>query len=335
MLGVTTPEMVAAVSEAGGLGSLPIGGLSPDRSAELIRKTKALTSKPFAVNLFAYAYTYSIDEDEYDAMQAYLKQVCSADGIEAEQKPFSKQQFYNHIDQIGLLIEEGIKLVSFTFGVLDDESIETLKRKNTILMGTATSVREAMILDEKEVDIICAQGSEAGGHRGSFLNMLNPPLIGSIALIPAIVQATTKPVIAAGAIADGASIHAAFNLGAKAVQIGTPFTTSHESLATLAWKKALQSAADTEIILTNTISGRWARGVRNKLMDKVQNSGLSIPAYPVQNILTTPIRAAAYKQDNPDYLVMWRGQSPVPLEQKSSAEIFNKLIRQAEEFAAI
>jgi nitronate monooxygenase len=154
-----------------------------------------------------------------------------------------------------------------------------------------------------------------------------------MALIPAIVRATSRPVIAAGAIADGASMHAAFSLGALAVQIGTPFIASHESLAGSAWKKAVQEAADTDIILTNAFSGRWARGVRNKLIDKVKNSKLRIPSYPVQNSLTTPIRVKAQQQNNTDYIAMWRGQSPVKIEAKSSAEIFLNLVKQAEEFA--
>lgn len=331
MLGITTPEMVAAVSNAGGLGSLPVGGLPAEKTLALIRKTKELTDKPFAVNLFAHSIPDAIDESEFNAMQDFLKRLCMADGIQVEQQKINNLKFNSYKDLIGTLISENVPVISFTFGVLDDESIKTLKANRAILIGTATSAEEAKVLDEKGIDMITAQGIEAGGHRGSFLDMNNPPEIGLTALLQAIIAVTDKPMIAAGAIADAASVHEAFNLRAHAVQTGSIFIASNESMATENWKKAVQNAIDTDIVLTNTYSGRWARGVKNKLIEKVRNSGLKIPLYPYQNALTTPIRMQAKQQNNIDYIAMWRGQSPVKIQAKGSAEIFLDLIKQTEE----
>ena len=330
MLGICTPEMVAAVSDAGGLGSLPVGVLPPERVSELIRKTKSLTSKPFAVNLFVHDIPDSVDEIEFDTMQAFLRRICAEDGIMIDKQNADSLKFNTYKNLIDVLIAENIPVVSFTFGVLDDESIRKLKANNTILIGTATCVAEARILDEKGIDMIVAQGSEAGGHRGSFLNVNDPPLIGSMTLIPSIAAITDKPVIASGGICDGKSILAAFTLGASAVQMGTVFVASHESLATSVWKKRLIEAGEGNIILTNAFSGRFARGIRNKLSEQVKTSGLAIPGYPIQNSLTTPIRAQAQKTGNTDYIVMLRGQSQIKIEEKGSAEIFLDLVRQTE-----
>jgi nitronate monooxygenase len=332
MLGITTPEMVAAVANAGGLGSLPIGGLPAGKVIELIQKTKSLTGKPFAVNLFAHDIPHSIDEAEFNAMQSFLKNICAADGICIDEQNVNSLRLNSYKDQIDLLIAENIPVVSFTFGVLDNESIQKFKANRTILIGTATSAEEARILDEKGIDMIVAQGSEAGGHRGSFLNTNNPPLIGSMALIQSIKSVTGKPVIASGGIIDHRGVAAAFALGASAVQMGTIFLASPESLATAEWKQRIKNANEDDIILTNAFSGRWARGIKNKLSEQVIASGFKIPPYPLQNSLTGPIRMQAKQIGNMDYVVMLRGQSPVKIEEKSSSEIVLDLVRQTEEF---
>jgi nitronate monooxygenase len=330
MLGVGTPEMAAAVSNAGGLGSLPVGVLPAERVQELIRKTKGLTSKPFAVNLFVHDVPDVVDETEFDTMQTFLRRICAEDGIMIDEQNATSIKFNTYKSLIDVLITENIPIVSFTFGVLDSESIRKLKANNTILIGTATCVAEAKILDEKGIDIIVAQGSEAGGHRGSFLNITDPPLIGSMTLIPSIAAITNKPVIASGGICDGKSILAAITLGACAMQMGTVFLASPESLATPAWKKRLINAGEEEIILTNSFSGRFARGIRNKLSEQVKTSGLAIPRYPIQNSLTAPIRAQAQKTNNTEFIVMLRGQSQIRIEEKGSAEILLDLVRQTE-----
>jgi len=329
MLGVTSPEMVAAVSNEGGLGSLPVGGLSAEKTRELIHKTKSLTSKPFAVNLFAHKIP-ATNIPQTESMKAFLKKLCDDNQVPYQPPAISDLKFFSYTDQIHVLIEENIPIVSFTFGILNDESIKSLKNNGTILMGTATCLKEAKIQDEKGIDIIVAQGIEAGGHRGTFLEDEPLPMIGLMSLVPQIVGHIKKPVVAAGAINNSRTIKAAFLLGAQGVQVGTAFITSHESLAIPAYKKAVQEATDADTILTKAFSGRWLRGIRNKFVTAVEQSGLEIPDYPIQGGLIASIRMAAQKQNNKEFSGLLAGQSSFTCEEKSSAEIFRKLLDGAE-----
>jgi nitronate monooxygenase len=329
MLGVTTPEMVAAVSNEGGLGSLPVGGLSPEITLELIRKTKSLTNNPFAVNLFAHKNP-PLDIPQIEAMKKFLKKLCDENKLPYQPPEISSLKFNSYTDQISVLLDENIPIVSFTFGILNDESIKQLQNKGTVLIGTATCLKEAMIQDEKGIDVIVAQGIEAGGHRGTFLEDEPLPMVGLMSLVPQIVQHIKKPVVAAGGINDGRTIKSAFLLGAQAVQAGTAFITSHESLAIPAYKQALQHATDTDAVLTKAFSGRWLRGIKNKFVIAVEQSGLEIPAYPIQGGLIAAIRAAAQQENNKEFSGLLAGQSSFKCEEKSSAEIFRKLLTEAE-----
>ncbi|MEX6689737.1 nitronate monooxygenase [Danxiaibacter flavus] len=329
MLGVSTPEMVAAVSNAGGLGSLPVGGLSATVVADLIQKTRALTHKPFAVNLFAHSIP-AVNEQEYLDMQEFLYQFAIKRQLSFTKQPVSSLQFFTWEEQIDILINEKIPVVSFTFGILSDEAIARLKNNGTILIGTATSLKEAQLLADKGIDIITAQGIEAGGHRGTFLHDDEIPVIGLMSLIPEIVDAVKKPVLAAGGIMDGKALRAAFLLGAKGVQAGSAFIACNESSASPSHKKQLINATDTDIILTKNITGRWARGIRNEIMRQVEQSALTVPPYPYQIPLTIFARNAGQKAGNEDLMVIWAGQSAFKAKTKSAEEIFATLVQEAE-----
>ncbi|MDQ4139319.1 MAG: nitronate monooxygenase [Bacteroidota bacterium] len=329
MLGVTTPAMVAAISNAGGLGSLPVGGLSPDQTLSLIRQTKSLTDKPFAVNLFVHQIP-PINPEEVEPMIQFLEKLCSQHQINYPKPNLDGITLYSYQEQISILLEENIPVVSFTFGILAEEIILALKEKGTVLIGTATCGQEAAILEQKGIDIITAQGMEAGGHRGTFLDIKPLPLIGSFSLFTQLVESCQVPILAAGGIYNGKTIKAAFTLGAKGVQIGSAFIASNESLAIEAYKQALQNAYETDSVLTNTFSGRWARGIQNKFMMEVENSGLCIPDYPIQNALTTPLRGLAQKQNNKDFTTLWAGQSASKAQRKPATEIFFQFIKETE-----
>ncbi len=332
MLGVTSPEMVAAVSNAGGLGSLPVGGLASAQTSELIRKTKTLTKKPFAVNLFAHAIP-AVNQPEVKNMHRFLTQLCLQSQLTNENLAPANLQFNSYQDQIQVLLDEKIPVVSFTFGILYDEYIKAFHEKGVVLIGTATSQKEAVLLHEKDIDIITAQGIEAGGHRGTFLENEPLPLIGSFSLIPQVVSCTNRPILAAGGIYNGKTIKAALLLGAHGVQVGSAFIASNESLAGESYKTRIRNAAETDVVLTKSFSGRWARGVRNKFIVEVEKSGLPIPTYPIQTSLTGTIRSLAQKQDNPDFMALWAGQSSSKAETKSASEIMAQLITQTEEIA--
>jgi nitronate monooxygenase len=330
MLGVSTPEMAAAVSNEGGLGSLPIGGLSPDASAELINKTKTLTAKPFSINFFAHDIP-EVDIAEAEKMQDLLDKLCREHEIPYEKEDVSKLRFYSYKDQVDVLLEAEVQSISFTFGVPDDATIKAFKQKKKLLVGSATSLREAQILDAKGIDMICAQGIEAGGHRGTFITDEPLPQVGLISLVSQIRDKINKPVLAAGGIADGKAIKAMLVLGADAVQIGTAFIASPESKAIAGYKEELLKSTDTSSELTRTFSGRWARGIRNKFMKAVDASGLTIPPYPIQNSLTTKLRAVAQKMDNKDFTNLWAGQSSYKAEAQSTRAIFIRLLKEMQE----
>jgi nitronate monooxygenase len=329
MLGVTTPEMVAAVSNEGGLGSLPVGLLSPEKTRELIQKTKALTDKPFAVNLFAHDIP-AIDVQNTETLQHKLSDMVRKYNLSYQPLNINLIRHYSYQEQIGTLIDENIPVVSFTFGVIDDNSIQQLHDKGIIIIGTATSVREAIHLDNIGIDIITAQGIEAGGHRGTFLEDEPLPQVGTFSLIPQVADKVKRPVLAAGGIMDGRTFKAALILGAQGAQVGTAFVGSDESLAVNSYKNALKTSLDTDTVLTRAFSGRWARGIRNTFHDQVQRLNINYPPYPILNTLTGPIRSAAQKSDNKAFTTLWAGQSAAMARFQPAAEIFRALIAETE-----
>jgi len=330
MLGVTTPEMVAAVSDNGGLGSLPVGSLSPDQTAQLIQKVKSYTTKPFAVNLFAHAVPAPFDRPRMENMQRFMQKFSAANGVNYKEQSIEEIKLYAYSEQVDILLKEDIKIVSFTFGILEDDVLTVLKNKGVILIGTATCVEEAKILSAKGVDIITAQGIEAGGHRGTFINNSTIPQVGLFALLPQIADAVENPVLGAGAIVDGRSIAAAFLLGAQGVQVGSAFVASVESAAHAAYKKRMPTAKDTDTVLTKSITGRWARGIKNGLIEQIEQSGIEVAEYPYQNFLTAPVRLQGQSKNDAELLSMWAGQGSIKSAGKHAGEIVSQLIRETE-----
>ncbi|MET6996500.1 NAD(P)H-dependent flavin oxidoreductase [Chitinophaga defluvii] len=332
MLGVTTPAMVAGVSNAGGLGSLPIGGLSKEESSQLISATRRLTQQPFAVNLFMHTLPASTAA-EINTMKTLLTAIAGKYGINDEALISEEAPFYTYHDQLSLLLEQHVNIVSFTFGIPDDASIRLLKDAGVYLIGTATCVEEALILEQKGINAIVAQGIEAGGHRGSFLPGSPLPQVGSMALIPEITDHVSVPVIAAGAIADARSIMAAHILGAQGFQPGSIFLRCAESKAAQPYKDAVQRSRDTATQLTNVFTGRWARGISNDFMQTVAAAGIKIPPYPVQNMLTTTLRKHAAAANKSELLSLWAGQRAAIATDKTAKAIFEQLIADMEALA--
>ncbi len=329
MLGVSTPEMTAAVSNEGGLGSLAVGGLPPEATRELIRKTRTLTDRPFAVNLFAHDIPAYTDED-MAPMRNLLLRLADERGYHLDPAELTNFRFYNHLDQIDILVEEGVSLVSFTFGCLDPGSIRTLKQNDCTLIGTATTVEEALFLQEQHIDIVVVQGIEAGGHRGTFLGYDRLPQIGLFALLPQVRNAVSIPCIAAGGIRDVQTIRSAFELGADGVQIGTAFIGTRESSAVASYKDRVTKAKDTDTALTKAFSGRWARGLRNRLMQEIEQAGIPVLPYPLQNGLIAKFRKVAQQHNDSDYTTLWAGQSAGKIETIPAGALFRKLAAEYE-----
>lgn len=303
--GATTPELVAAVSNAGGMGSFAAAMLSPQAIAEGVARVRALTDQPFSINLFVLA-TPSPSAEEVARGMALLAPMRAELGLPLA-KPLARycEPFEN---QFEALLEAAPALASFTFGILSAPQVERLKARGCVVSGTATNVAEARAWAEVGADLICAQGAEAGAHRGTFIGKYEDSLIGTMALVPQVVDAVRVPVLAAGGIMDGRGIAAALMLGAGAAQMGTAFLTCPEAAIHPGWKKLLRESPETSTSTTIAFSGRMARGITNDFMRRMAPHQSRIPAYPVQNALTGEIRAAATKAGRTEYLSLWAGQ---------------------------
>jgi nitronate monooxygenase len=325
MLGLSTPEMAAAVSNEGGLGSLAVGGLSPEVTRTLIRKTKSLTDKPFAVNLFVHEVS-SIQESDLEPMRKFLLSLADKKGYQLDASDLSKFTLYTYHDQVDVLLEEKINIISFTFGHPDTPTIKVLKQNNCLLIGTATCIQEAVILQELNIDMITAQGIEAGGHRGTFLDNIPLPQVALFSLLSQMSEKIKMPYIAAGGINSGRGINAALQLGAAAVQIGTAFIDTTESEAIQSYKEKVRTAADTDSTLTRAFSGRWARGILNEMMIEIEKSNIPIPPYPFQNSLTSKLRKLAQQKNDGEFTNLWTGQSGGLRKCNTTREVFLDLV---------
>ncbi len=228
-------------------------------------------------------------------------------------------------DQFEALLEAAPRLASFTFGILTHAQVERLHARGTLVSGTATNVAEARAWAGVGADFICAQGAEAGGHRGTFIGNYEDSLIGTMALVPQMDDAVDIPVIAAGGIMDGRGIAAALMLGAGAVQKGTAFLTCPEASAHPGWQRLLRESPDTATGVTMAFSGRMARGISNDFMRRMAGHQHQVPPYPVQNALTGEIRAAAAKAGRTDYLSLWAGQGLTMSRGLPAAELMAQL----------
>jgi nitronate monooxygenase len=330
MFGVTTPEMVAAASRANCLGSLALADLSADKCVEAIRMTKTLTNKTFAVNIFVHQIPKITEtlKERYVKAKTFIEQLAKQNNLDVVLPNIEQLQINSYHEQIDAIIAENCKIVSFTFGNLDQQSIGKLKRNGTSLIGTCTSVNEAMILEKSGIDIICVQGLEAGGHRGSFVDE-NIPEIGGLSLLSRVCDSVSTPIIYAGGIYNPRTLLAAQMLGAKGFQIGSLLLGSAESALREFEKERLRILDEKDIVLTKSFSGRYARGIRNLFIETVELAQQILP-YPYQNKLTNELRKVAKTNNNTDFASIWTGQSINDYSGKSTAEIIEKLIRETE-----
>jgi nitronate monooxygenase len=324
--GPSTPELVAAVSNAGGLGTLAAAYLTAEQIEEEVRRIRQLTSRPFGINLFSAGY----DKKEHGDPSPMLQILAEAHqklGIAAPVLPEHPANPFP--DQFQAVIEAHPRLFSFTFGNLDRVAASELRAIGTLVFGTATSVREAQILED-DVDAIIAQGSEAGAHRGTFAGSFEDAMVPTLQLVRDIRRVSEAPVIASGGIMDGRDIAAAIDAGAVAVQIGTAFLACPESGASAAYKHALLSAKQDTTVITRAFSGRPARGLRNQFIETMEGKEDAILPYPLQNALTRPMRTAAAKQGHSGYLSLWAGQGVMRIRQMPAGELVQTLVREME-----
>lgn len=310
--GITTSELVAAVSNAGGLGMIGAGYMTPAQIREQIREIKQLTSKPFGINLFV-PNEFNAKEEEVKSTNQLLNPIREKLNLPPKdhvELPSFHDAHEKYVEQIKIVIEEKVPICSFTFGLPSKSVVAELKQHNIVLIGTATTVKEAIEVEKSGMDIVVAQGSEAGGHRGSFMNEEQENLVGLMSLIPQVADNVHIPVIAAGGIMDGRGLMASICLGAKAVQMGTAFLTCIESGAHQVHKEAILHSFEDETVVTRSFSGKPARGLMNPFILNMRDYEKDLPEFPVQNSLTQDIRKASSSQNNKDYMSLWSGQSP-------------------------
>jgi nitronate monooxygenase len=323
--GPSTPALVAAVSEAGGLGSLAGGYLSPDRLRADIRAVREATSEPFAVNLFIPT---PVDPagDEIEAALAALEPYRLELDLPA-QPPAGGPWSEDFDAQVAVLVDQRVPVTSFTFGLLPAPAVKALHDAGSLLVGTATSVDEAVALEASGVDLVCAQGSEAGAHRGTFLAAAEQSLIGTLALVPQVCDAISVPVLAAGGIMDGRGVAAVLGLGAGAAVLGTAFLRTPEAGTSAPHRRALAAATETSTAVTSAITGRMARGIENRLMRDL--AGTSVPGYPVMHTLTAELRRRAAERDEPELMSLWCGQGIRLATELPAAELVHRLADEA------
>jgi nitronate monooxygenase len=303
--GPTTPGLVAAVCNAGGLGSVAAAYLSPEQIDREIATVRTLTDRPFAVNLFSRDPDRPL-EGEVDAVVEWLGRQHQRLGIAPPELPKVPQHDFDA--QLDAILAHPVPIVSFTFGLLPPARVEQMRQRGIYVMGTATTVREAQALEAAGCDAVVAQGSEAGAHRGTFLSPAARAMVGTVALVPQVADAVGIPVIASGGIMDGRGIVAALALGAAAVQMGTAFLACDEAGTTPAHRRAVLSAEEDQTVVTEAFSGRAARGLSNRFVEEFDAAGLRPLSYPWQNALTRDARRAAAAAGDAGALALWAGQ---------------------------
>ncbi len=324
--GTSTPALVASVSIAGGLGSMGAGYMTPAQIAESIAQVRALTTRPFGVNLFAGGFDGTGTRDAAGILELMAPHHARL-GLPP---PTTPDDFLPPFEQQAqVIIDAQVPVFSFTFGIPAPEIIAKMKARGIRLMGTATTVAEARALHAAGVDAIVAQGSEAGAHRGTFLVSCEDSLIGTLALVPQIVDATPLPVVASGGIMDGRGIVAAAALGASAVQMGTAFLACPESGAADVYKAAVLAARDDGTLLTRAFSGRMARGIANSFAVEMKAHAHELLRYPAQNNLTRPMRTAAARQGDADRLSLWAGQAAPLARAMPAADLVALLVKES------
>lgn len=331
--GGDTPRLVAAVSNAGAIGFIGAAYLTPEQIHSAAAEVRAQTTRPFGINLFApVAPGKPVEKTE--TMLARVAPFFAELGLPAPSLPKSTPGIF--MEQLAAALDCGAACFSFTFGDLSAEAVRAIKARKILMIGTATTVNEALALEKSGADAVIAQGSEAGGHRGTFAGDFASCMVGGISLVPQIVDAVRVPVIASGGIMDGRGVVAALALGASAVQMGTAFLICHESGISEAYREAILKAHEDQTRVTRAFSGRPARGVLNRFMNEVEfnHPDDEILPFPLQNALTRPLRTAAAKQGRAEFLSLWAGQGLRMARRQSTGELIARLAKEIDDTVA-
>ncbi|KSU58313.1 nitronate monooxygenase [[Bacillus] enclensis] len=317
--GAVTPSLASAVSSAGGLGSLASGYLHPDAVETQLLEMKQQTDRPFQVNLFVPKEEEAPSGEQVQRWKELIPHANRARPFTSIQEEW--QDFYQKVD---LLVEHRVRICSFTFDLPPEDAVKKLKDVGCILLGTACSPEEALLMEERGMDAVVLQGKEAGGHQGAFLPASKP--VELRALITETADRIGIPVIAAGGITDEKDVRKALALGAQCVQVGTAFLVCKESAAHHVHKQKIFTASASDTRLTKVFSGKEARGIVNAWMEENKHREQDVLPYPYLNTLTKPMRQEAATRNDPSHMSLWAGQGAGRLSKEMNVkELMEKL----------
>jgi len=324
MAGSTTPEMVVAVSEAGGLGSLACAQYTPQQARDAVQVVKASTSRPFNMNFFCHALAKP-DPGRAAAWHKALERYYVEFGLDHSAPPPASGRAPFDADFCAVVEEVRPAVCSFHFGLPEQSLLDRVKRTGARIISSATTVAEARWLEERGCDAIIAMGLEAGGHRGNFLSEDMSCQVGTFALVPQVADAVRVPVIAAGGIGDARGIRAALALGASAVQLGTVYLFTPEAKIPEPHREALRRAGEHETALTNLFTGRPARGILNRVMRDLGPISTLAPAFPTAGGSLVPLRGHTEPLGSGDFMSLWAGQAAALGREMPAGELTRRL----------
>ena len=321
--GLSSVGLTATVSNGGGLGSFGLYGYTPERIRETGEALRAQTERPFALNLWLPIPGDTepvVTDEDFERYLAPLRPYFDELGVAYPQRP--ARYVPDVEEQIAATLDVAPAVISVVFGIPSAEFLDAAHRRGIVVIGTATTPDEAIALNAAGVDAIVASGSEAGGHRVSFLRPAEESLIGTFALVPQVVDVVDVPVIAAGGIADARGVRAVMELGADAAQVGTVFLATRQSAASEVHQAALHGPEAGRTVLTRALSGRLARGIPNRITREITE-----PApFPVQNWLTSQFRPIAAERGNAELLSLWAGQAASLATETDAAVLLRALV---------
>ena len=330
---LSSVELVATVSNMGGLGGYGAYTLSPQEIIDVDRQIKAATNKAYNINLWVSdtdAIDGSVNDEQFEKTKALFKPYFDEAGIELPAKPAPfKTRFENQVEVI-LAIKP--KVFSFMFGVPSPDILEESRKRGIVTVGAATTLDEAIYLENAGVDMIIASGFEAGGHRPSFLAAAESSTTGTFVLLQLIKEKVKVPVIAAGGIANGRGIAAALTLGADAAQIGTAFLATDESNALPIHRQMLFSDAAKYTTLSRAFTGRLGRGLTSRIAQDMLHQEAALLPFPLQTTFMAPLRKVALEQEKWDMILFWGGQIAPILKHTKAGELMKALIEETGNF---
>tara|TARA_A100001388_G_scaffold170294_1_gene127273 strand:- start:82 stop:1176 length:1095 start_codon:yes stop_codon:yes gene_type:complete len=329
MAGASTPAMATAVSRGGGLGSLGAGKQPSDKTRVDCQTIRAETNGAYNVNFFAHEEP-EVDLARSESMREQIKPYFEEFGLEDVPRAEATYEPFNE-DHLAAVLEMMPPVVSFHYGLPRADLFKAVKGAGLFTISSATNLREAKELEVGGIDAIIAQGYEAGGHRGTFAEPYEDGYLGTMALVPQIVDAVSVPVIAAGGIMDGRGIAAALALGAEAVQMGTAFLCTSESMIAEVYRDILLESDANETRLTHAFSGRPARGIENRYIREMRGNEDKLPSFPIPDTLLRPLQIASAEAGSGDFVSLWAGQGLGMSRTMAAGELLDKLTEETDE----